>query len=194
MAQTSDALTAESFSSQAAWRAWLDANHAIERGIWLMLAKQASGMSSVTYAEAVDSALCYGWIDGQKKAMDDMWWLQKFTPRRPKSPWSKINRQKAEQLIESGAMQPAGLRAFEAAKADGRWARAYDSPATSTIPPDMQAALDANVEAAAFFATLDSRNRYAILYRIQAARRAETRTNRIEQFVAMLSRHETLYP
>ena len=194
MAQTSDALTAESFSSQAAWRAWLDANHAIERGIWLMLAKQASGMSSVTYAEAVDSALCYGWIDGQKKAMDDMWWLQKFTPRRPKSPWSKINRQKAEQLIESGAMQPAGLRAVEAAKADGRWARAYDSPATSTIPPDMQAALDANVEAAAFFATLDSRNRYAILYRIQAARRAETRTNRIEQFVAMLSRHETLYP
>ena len=194
MAQTSDALTAESFSSQAAWRAWLDANHAIERGIWLMLAKQASGMSSVTYAEAVDSALCYGWIDGQKKAMDDMWWLQKFTPRRPKSPWSKINRQKAEQLIESGAMQPAGLRAVEAAKADGRWARAYDSPATSTIPPDLQAALDANVEAAAFFATLDSRNRYAILYRIQAARRAETRTNRIEQFVAMLSRHETLYP
>ena len=194
MAQTSDALTAESFSSQAAWRAWLDANHAIERGIWLMLAKQASGMSSVTYAEAVDSALCYGWIDGQKKAMDDMWWLQKFTPRRPKSPWSKINRQKAEQLIESGAMQLAGLRAVEAAKADGRWARAYDSPATSTIPPDLQAALDANVEAAAFFATLDSRNRYAILYRIQAARRAETRTNRIEQFVAMLSRHETLYP
>ena len=194
MAQTSDALTAESFSSQAAWRAWLDANHAIERGIWLMLAKQASGMSSVTYAEAVDSALCYGWIDGQKKAMDDMWWLQKFTPRRPKSPWSKINRQKAEQLIESGAMQPAGLRAVEAAKADGRWARAYDSPATSTIPPDLQAALDANVEAAAFFATLDSRNRYAILYRIQAARRAETRANRIEQFVAMLSRHGTLYP
>ena len=123
-----------------------------------------------------------------------MWWLQKFTPRRPKSPWSKINRQKAEQLIESGAMQPAGLRAVEAAKADGRWARAYDSPATSTIPPDLQAALDANVEAAAFFATLDSRNRYAILYRIQAARRAETRTNRIEQFVAMLARHETLYP
>ena len=194
MAQTSDALTAESFSSQAAWRAWLDANHAIERGIWLMLAKQASGMSSVTYAEAVDSALCYGWIDGQKKAMDDMWWLQKFTPRRPKSPWSKINRQKAEQLIESGAMQPAGLRAVEAAKADGRWARAYDSPATSTIPPDLQAALDANVEAAAFFATLDSRNRYAILYRIQAARRAETRANRIEQFVATLARHGTLYP
>ena len=194
MAGKQELLATQSFAGQQEWAAWLDANHATARGIWLKLAKKAAGVPSVTYAEALESALCYGWIDGQKKALDDEWWLQKFTPRAPKSVWSKINRQKAEQLIEAGAMRPAGLRAVEAAQADGRWARAYDSQATSTVPADLQAALDANPEAAAFFVTLDSRNRYAILFRTASAKKSETRARRIEQFVAMLARHETLYP
>ncbi len=194
VARSDDSLAVESFFDQSAWAAWLAANHAAARGIWLKLAKKAAGVPSVTYAEALESALCYGWIDGQKKALDDVWWLQKFTPRGARSIWSKINRQKAEQLIEAGAMQPAGLRAVEAAQADGRWARAYDSQATSTVPADLQAALDANPDATAFFATLDSRNRYAILFRTESAKKSETRARRIEQFVAMLARHEKLYP
>lgn len=194
MTASSDSLPVASFADQAAWAAWLDANHATERGIWLKLAKQATGIPSVTYADALESALCYGWIDGQKKAQDDTWWLQKFTPRGTKSVWSKINRQKAEQLIESGAMQPAGLRTVELAQDDGRWARACDSQATIAVPPDLQAALDARPEAGVFFATLDSRNRYAILYRIQGAKKSETRAKRIEQFVQMLANREKLYP
>jgi uncharacterized protein YdeI (YjbR/CyaY-like superfamily) len=182
------------FADQAAWEAWLDQNHAQSGGIWLKLAKRASGEASITYAEALEIALCYGWIDGQKKGLDDAAWLQKFTPRRPKSIWSKVNREKAEQLIASGHMRPAGLAAVEQARADGRWEAAYDSSSNATTPEDLQAALDANERARAFFATLDSRNRYAILFRVQTARKPETRARRIQQFVEMLERGEKLYP
>jgi uncharacterized protein YdeI (YjbR/CyaY-like superfamily) len=182
------------FPTHKDWEAWLDANHATSPGIWLRIAKKSAGIPTVTYDEAVEVALCYGWIDGQKKSYDDSCWLQKFTKRGARSVWSKINRNKAEALIASGRMRPAGLRAVEAAKADGRWEAAYDGPATISVPEDLQAALDANEAARAFFATLNRTNRNAILWRIQTARRPETRAKRIEQFVAMLERGEKLYP
>lgn len=182
------------FEHQKDWEAWLDQNHAASSGLWLRLAKKASGLNSVSYAEAVEVALCYGWIDGQTKSYDESSWLQKFTPRGAKSIWSKINREKAQKLIESGQMKPAGLKAIEAAKQDGRWEAAYDSPSRAIVPSDFQAELDKNAQAKAFFATLNSTNRYAILHRIQTAKKAETRTKRIEQFIRMLEKHEKLYP
>ena len=182
------------FEGQQAWADWLDENHAASTGVWLRLAKKASGQQSVSYAEALEVALCYGWIDGQKKSYDETSWLQKFTPRSPKSVWSKINRDKAEALISSGQMKAAGLVAVEQAKQDGRWDAAYDSPGNATVPSDFQAALDSNAEAKAFFATLNSANRYAILFRIQTAKKAETRAKRIEQFIQMLERHEKVHP
>jgi uncharacterized protein YdeI (YjbR/CyaY-like superfamily) len=175
------------------WAAWLDENHAASSGVWLRLAKKASGLASVSYAEALEVALCYGWIDGQKKSYGDNWWLQKFTPRGEKSTWSKINCQKALALIEAGRMTPAGLKVVERARQDGRWDAAYDSPSAATVPGDFQAQLDRHARANAFFATLDSRNRYAILYRIQNAKKAETRQKRIRQFIDMLEKHEKLY-
>jgi uncharacterized protein YdeI (YjbR/CyaY-like superfamily) len=183
-----------SFKRQHDWAAWLDKNHAKSRGVWLQLARKASGIASVTYAEALDSALCYGWIDGQKKSYDEASWLQKFTPRGPKSIWSKINREHVARLIESGQMKPAGLRAVEAAKKDGRWDAAYDAQSKAAVPEDLQAALDAHPKAGVFFATLNSRNRYAILFRVHTARKPETRARRIAQFVEMLEKGETLYP
>jgi len=182
------------FESQDAWRAWLDDNHTASAGVWLQLAKKATGIPSITYDEALEVALCYGWIDGQKKGYDNEWWLQKFTPRGAKSIWSKINCQKAEALIERGQMQPAGLKAVESAKADGRWEAAYDGQRTATIPDDFQAALDQNEAAKAFFGTLNSANRYAILFRITTAKKAETRAKRITDLIGMLERHEKLYP
>lgn len=182
------------FEQQQDWADWLDQHHAASSGVWLQLAKKASGLPSVLYAEALEVALCYGWIDGQKKSYDDTWWLQKFTRRGPKSIWSKINREKAQQLIASGHMKPAGLKAVEAARQDGRWEAAYDSPAGATVPSDFQAELDKNAAAKAFFATLNSQNRYAILHRIQTAKKAETRTRRIQQFIEMLAKQEKLYP
>jgi uncharacterized protein YdeI (YjbR/CyaY-like superfamily) len=182
------------FPTPADWAAWLADNHAGARGVWLQLAKKGSGIQSVTYAEALDVALCYGWIDGQKQALDDAFWLQKFTPRGAKSIWSKINCTKAEALIAAGQMQPAGLREVERAQQDGRWAAAYDSQRTATVPEDFQAALDQNETAHAFFKTLNSANRYAILFRIQNAKTPATRAKRIEQFVQMLARHEKLHP
>ena len=182
------------FKSQQAWTTWLDKNHAKSEGVWLQIAKKAGNVKTVTYTEAVEVALCYGWIDGQGKGLDDSAWLQKFTPRGPRSIWSKINRQKAEELIASGRMQPAGLAAIERAKQNGRWDNAYDSHRTAGVPADLQAALDANAKAKAFFATLDSTNRYAILFRLQTAKKAETRARRIAQFVGMLEKHEKLYP
>lgn len=182
------------FEEQAAWEAWLDENHASSPGLWLRLAKKAAGLESVSYAEALEVALCYGWIDGQKRSYDESSWLQKFTPRRARSIWSKINREKAEALIASGRMKAAGLAAVESAKQDGRWEAAYDSPSNATVPDDFQAELDKNAEAKAFFATLNSTNRYAILHRIQTARKAETRARRIQQFIEMLAKKEKLYP
>jgi len=182
------------FEQQHDWEAWLGEHHATSLGLWLRLAKKAADLQSLSYAEALEVALCYGWIDGQKKGYDESSWLQKFTPRGAKSIWSKINREKAQQLIESGKMQPAGLKAIESAKHDGRWDAAYDSQRSADVPSDFQAALDANPEASAFFATLNSVNRYAMLFRIQTAKKAETRTKRIQQFICMLEQHEKLYP
>lgn len=182
------------FASKKKWAAWLAKEHTKSSGVWLKLAKKGSGISSVTYDEAVQVALCYGWIDGQKKGFDDQYWLQKFTPRGPKSIWSKINTEKAEKLIEGGEMKPAGLQAIEAAKQDGRWEAAYESQKNISIPEDFQAELDKDLKAKAYFAVLDSANRYAILHRIQTAKKGETRVKRIRQFVAMLTRGEKLYP
>jgi uncharacterized protein YdeI (YjbR/CyaY-like superfamily) len=182
------------FETRVAWIAWLARNHGTSPGVWLRLAKKSSGASSVTYAEAVDVALCHGWIDGQKKCDNEQYWLQKFTPRTAKSIWSKINREKALSLIELGQMKPAGLKEIERARSDGRWEQAYDAARTATVPGDFQAALDLNARANAFFATLISQNRYAILFRIQTAVKAETRARRIQAFIRMLDNHEKLYP
>jgi uncharacterized protein YdeI (YjbR/CyaY-like superfamily) len=181
------------FESKKKWTDWLARQHGKSAGVWLKLAKKDSGLPSVTYEQALDVALCYGWIDGQKKSFDDKYWLQKFTPRGPKSIWSKINTEKAERLIASGEMKPAGLRAIEAAQRDGRWDAAYSSQRNMPVPEDFQAALDANPKARAFFAALNGANRYAILFRIHHAKRAVTRARRIQQFVEMLERGEKLY-
>jgi uncharacterized protein YdeI (YjbR/CyaY-like superfamily) len=182
------------FASAAEWEAWLREHHASVAGVWIRFARKGSGIASVTYMEALQEALRFGWIDGQARGVDDSWYEQRFTPRRPRSIWSKRNRGFAEALIEAGRMEPAGLREVERAKADGRWDAAYDAPSTASVPDDLRAALDAAPEAAAFFATLSSQNRYAILHRIQTAKKPETRARRIERFVAMLERGETLYP
>jgi uncharacterized protein YdeI (YjbR/CyaY-like superfamily) len=183
-----------SFTGPKAWADWLETQSADSMGVWLKLAKAGSGVQSVTYAEALEVALCYGWIDGQKKALDERFWLQKFTPRRTKSIWSKINREKAEALIGSGRMKPSGLKEIERARQDGRWQAAYDSQSNASIPEDFQAELDKNPAAQAFFLTLNSVNRYAILFRLQTAKKAETRARRIREFVGMLERGEKLYP
>lgn len=182
------------FADCTAFRTWLGAHHASQAGLWLRIAKAASPLQSVTYAEALDIALCFGWIDGQKRSHDADSFLQKFTPRQKRSPWSKRNREHVERLIAAGEMHPAGLAAVAAAKADGRWDRAYDSPGTATVPDDLRAALDEHPEASAFFETLTSANRYAVLYRVQTAVKPETRARRIAELVAMLRRRETLHP
>lgn len=182
------------FEEQAAWLSWLHKNHATASGVWLRIAKKIANVRSVSYPQAVDAALCFGWIDGQKRSDDELYWLQRFTPRSEKSIWSKINREKAIRLIELGQMNAAGLREVERAKRDGRWDGAYDSPSGATIPADFQAALNKLPRAKAFFSNLDSRNRYAVLFRIQTARKAEIRAKRIKQFVGMLSQHEKIHP
>ena len=182
------------FANKKKWADWLARQHDKSTGVWLKLAKKGSEIPSVTYDEAVEVALCYGWIDGQKKGFDDKYWLQKFTPRGPKSIWSKINTEKAQKLIKSGAMRPAGLKAIEGAKQDGRWDAAYESQKNISVPDDFQAALDKNAKAKAFFTTLNSVNRYAILFRIHNVKSAETRTKRIQQFVGMLEKGEKLHP
>ena len=181
------------FASRAEWEAWLEA-HPEADGVWLKLAKKGSGIPTVTYAEAVEVALCFGWIDGQSRGLDETHYLQRFTPRRARSVWSKLNRTKAEALIASGAMRPGGLREVERAKADGRWAAAYDSPSTAVVPDDLQQALDGNDTARAAFEGLDATNRYAILHRLQLAKRPETRATNIEKFVAMLAAGDKLHP
>lgn len=181
------------FTDQAAWNRWLDRHHATSPGIWIHFAKKGSGIPSVSYHEALDVALCYGWIDSQKKGHDEKTFLQKFTPRGARSIWSTINRDKALALIDTGRMMPAGLAQVERAKSDGRWDAAYASQATIEVPADLQAALDARPRAAKFFKTLTSQNRYAILFRIHNAKRVETRARRIADFIAMLERHETIH-
>ena len=192
--KNSDTLQVMSFVTQHDWETWLKEHHTDTKGIWLKLAKKAAGTPSVSYAEALDSALCYGWIDGQKATFDDKYWLQKFTPRGARSIWSKVNCDKATALIADGRMQPAGLRQVELARSDGRWEAAYESQSKITIPDDFQRELDKNQRAKEFFSTLDSANRYAVLFRIQTAKKPETRSARIQKFIEMLSQHQKLHP
>jgi uncharacterized protein YdeI (YjbR/CyaY-like superfamily) len=189
-----DPLPVMTFESTDAWDTWLAAHHADSPGLWLKIAKKGAAGRTVSYSDALDVALCHGWIDGQKGRHDDEYWLQRFTPRKPGSNWSKINTERAAALIESGRMRPAGLREVERAQADGRWEQAYESQSRVTVPEDLARALAANERARAFFATLDSANRYAILYRIGTAKKPETRAKRIDTFVAMLSEHKKIHP
>lgn len=182
------------FEKPGDWAAWLEEHRATAPGLWLRLAKKAADLQSISYAEALEVALCYGWIDGLKKSYDDSSWLQKFTPRGKKSLWSKINREKAEALIKSGQMKPSGLQEIERARQDGRWEAAYDSPKNATVPEDFQAELERNPKAKAFFESLNNTNRYAVLWRIQTATKAETRTKRMQQLLAMLERNEKIHP
>jgi len=182
------------FATTRAWSQWLEAHHGSSRGLWLKIAKKSAGVASVTYAEALHVALTWGWIDGQKRALNDVWWLQRFTPRTAKSPWSKINRAKVEALIAAETMEAAGLAEVERARRDGRWERAYDGARSSSLPADLVAALARNARARTFFETLDAANRYAILYRVQTAKKPQTRAERIARFVALCARHETIHP
>ena len=183
------------FATTEDWDAWLREHHETATGgVWIKFARKASGIPTVTYRDALQVALRFGWIDGQARSHDESWYLQRFTPRRARSIWSKRNRDFATALIEAGEMEPAGLREVERAKADGRWDAAYDAPSTAKVPEDLQAALDANPAATEFFAGLDRQNRYAILHRLQTAKRPETRARRIEKFVAMLAAGERIHP
>jgi uncharacterized protein YdeI (YjbR/CyaY-like superfamily) len=189
-----DDLPIEAFASADEWETWLAGQHQTAPGLWMKIAKKDAGPRTVSYPEAVVVALCFGWIDGQKRALDDTHWLQKFTPRRVRSKWSRINRDKALELIDAGRMRPAGLREVELAKADGRWDAAYAGSRTIDVPPDLAEALAADAAARAFFETLSSANRFAVLYRINDAKRAETRARRIAAFVAMLADGKTPHP
>jgi uncharacterized protein YdeI (YjbR/CyaY-like superfamily) len=178
---------------QKEWAVWLNQHHNISSGVWLRIGRKGSDLESLSYPEALEVALCYGWIDGLKRPYDESSWLQRFTPRGPNSLWSRINREKAEELIRSGRMKPAGLDAIDRARQNGRWDAAYDSARKSTVPRDFESALSRNRRAKSFFATLDKTNRYAILWRIQTAKRPETRARRIRDFVAMLERTEKIH-
>lgn len=180
------------FTSQDDWRAWLDTHHTQPTGIWMKFAKKASGKSSISYDQAIEEALCYGWIDGIVNAYNDDYWLQKFVARKPKSVWSKINVAKVEALIKSGKMQPAGLATVETAKQNGNWDNAYAGSSTMTIPEDFQAALDKNPKAKAFYQTLNKTNTYAFCWQVHTAKRPETRKARIEKFITMLNNGEKL--
>jgi uncharacterized protein YdeI (YjbR/CyaY-like superfamily) len=183
----------QTFASDADWEAWLEEHHATSDGVWLRIAKKGSGVVTVAYPEVLDTAICFGWIDARRQALDDQHFLQRFTPRRARSRWSKINRDKAEALIAAGRMRPAGLAEVERAKADGRWDAAYAGQRSMTVPDDLRRELDARPAAAAFFASLSSQNRYAILYRLHDAKRPETRARRLAKFVAMLEAGETIH-
>jgi uncharacterized protein YdeI (YjbR/CyaY-like superfamily) len=182
------------FEDADGWDAWLAVNHGSSSGVRLKIAKKGSGIASVAYPEVLEVAISYGWIDGVRKSLDETHFLQRFVPRRPRSRWSKINRERAEALIASGTMKPAGLREVELAKEDGRWDAAYEGQREAAVPEDLQAALEADPAAREFFGTLNSRNRYAVLYRVQEAKRPETRARRIARFVEMLARGEKLHP
>jgi len=192
--QTRDELPTLRFETPGEWERWLESWHERSSGVWLALVKKGAAVAGVTYAEALDGAICFGWIDGQKAALDERFWLQRFTPRRPRSRWSQINRARADELAEAGRMRPAGGAEVERAKLDGRWEAAYAGQRTAEVPEDLTVALAANAAASEFFATLDSANRYAILYRIHEAKRPQTRARRIERYVAMLAARETIHP
>jgi uncharacterized protein YdeI (YjbR/CyaY-like superfamily) len=188
-----DELPIHLFADPDGLEAWLEENGDSCDGVWLKIAKKGTGKSSVTYAEALELALCFGWIDSQKRGFDEQYFLQRFTPRRPRGRWSKINREKAEALIAAKQMRPAGLAEVEAAKADGRWDAAYEGQRTAEVPADLQRELDASPAASKFFAGLDSANRYAVIYRLNDAKKPETRERRLRKFVAMLERGEKIH-
>jgi uncharacterized protein YdeI (YjbR/CyaY-like superfamily) len=188
-----DGLPTIPFASPAAWERWLEENHGASEGVWIKMAKKDAGVESVRYPEVLECALCFGWIDGRREALDGRFFLQRFTPRRPRSRWSQINREKAEALIADGRMRSAGLVEVERAKADGRWEAAYAGQRTIVVPDDLQRELDARPLARAFFAELSSQNRYAILYRLHEAKRPQTRARRLANFVAMLEAGETIH-
>ncbi|HSS33396.1 MAG TPA: YdeI/OmpD-associated family protein [Solirubrobacterales bacterium] len=181
------------FATPAELEAWLEGDGGSSHGVWLKIAKKGAEVPSVTYAEALELALCFGWIDSQKRGHDDQHFLQRFTPRRPRGRWSKINREKAEVLIAAGSVRPAGLAEVEAAQADGRWEAAYEGQRTARVPDDLQRELDANPAAREFFAGLDSANRYAVMYRLNDAKKPETRRRRLRKFIAMLERGEKIH-
>ncbi len=181
------------FASRAAWEKWLAANHERAPGVWIEFARKGSGLRSVTYAEAVEVALCHGWIDSQSSSVDERRYRQRFTPRRPRSRWSRINCAAVERLHAEGRLSPAGIREMEAAKRDGRWEAAYASPSAITVPPDLQERLAKNARARRAFEQLDGRNRYAILFRLHDAKRPETRLRRLDRFIEMLEAGETLH-
>jgi uncharacterized protein YdeI (YjbR/CyaY-like superfamily) len=183
----------QTFDSAADWRDWLSDHHTTSTGVWIQFAKKGSGIAGVTHPEALDEALRHGWIDAQKDSLDERYWLQRFVPRGPRSKWSRINRERALELIDQGLMTPAGRHAVQQAQLDGRWAAAYEPPSTIAVPPDLAEALAAEPAAEAFFATLTGQNRYAVLYRIQDAKRPETRARRIATFVEMLAEGRTLH-
>jgi uncharacterized protein YdeI (YjbR/CyaY-like superfamily) len=189
-----DGLPKIPFASSADWEQWLEDNHTVSEGVWIKMAKKGADIESVRYPEVLESALCFGWIDARREALDERYFLQRFTPRRPRSRWSRINREKAEQLITDGRMRPAGLVEVQRAKGDGRWQAAYEGQKRSTIPDDLQRELDARPKARAFFAELSSQNRYAIIYRLNDAKKPETRARRLEKFVGMLEAGETIHP
>jgi uncharacterized protein YdeI (YjbR/CyaY-like superfamily) len=189
-----DDLPVLAFGSAAAWQDWLASEGARSAGAWLKIAKKGAPEPTLSYQEALEVALCFGWIDGQKGSLDAHHWRQRFTPRKPGSRWSRINARNAEALIAAGRMRPAGLREIETAKSDGRWQRAYDGQRAAVVPDDLRQALDANQAASEFFETISSGNRYAILYRINAVKRAETRARKIAQYVQMLAEHKTIHP
>ncbi|MDO9256923.1 MAG: YdeI/OmpD-associated family protein [Bacteroidales bacterium] len=181
------------FVSQQVWEQWLEQNHAISKGIWLQMFKKSSGIASVNYAEALDVALCYGWIDGQLKSIDELSYMQRFTPRRPRSIWSKRNIEHIARLTNEGRMKPAGIKEAEAAKSDGRWEVAYDGQGTMSLPSDFQEVLLKNEKALAFYESLNKANKYAIAWRIQTAKRSETREKRIKEILEMLGREEKFH-
>ncbi len=183
-----------SFKTPKDWEKWLSKNHGSSKGLWLKIFKKDSGQSSVTYAEALDGALCYGWIDGQKDRFDDSAWLQRFSPRRPQSPWSKINTGHVKRLMKEGRMKPAGLKQVEAAKKDGRWGKAAPSPSAAEYPADFLKEVGKDKKAKAFLETLDRTNRYSIIYRLHGAKKPETRQKRLRQFVEILSKGQKLHP
>jgi uncharacterized protein YdeI (YjbR/CyaY-like superfamily) len=189
-----DGLPKIPFASPAEWEQWLEDNHAVSEGVWIKMAKKDAGIDSVRYPEVLESALCFGWIDARREALDERYFLQRFTPRRPRSRWSRINREKAERLIADARMRPAGLAEVERARADGRWEAAYEGQKGSTVPDDLQRELDARPRAKAFFAELNSQNRYAIVYRLHDAKKPETRARRLAKFVAMLEARERIHP
>jgi uncharacterized protein YdeI (YjbR/CyaY-like superfamily) len=191
---THDGLKVIAFASADRWWKWLERNHGKSSGVWIAIAKKGSGIDSVHYPEVLDHALCFGWIDGRRERLDEVRFLQRFTPRRARSRWSQVNRRRAEELIDDGVMHEAGLAEVERAREDGRWEAAYPPQTASAVPPDLQRELDASPLLAERFAALSAQNRYSILYRLQDARRPETRARRLAQFVAMLEAGDTPHP